>query len=435
MKKTALYILIFTALLSACRKSDNTDYPVEKSFPENTKTLEEFRQTMAGAPNGWEGTLLPQGGQQYLLFFQLDNSKGEVTLYADANANSAAVPSKSGYSISTSQVLNPTLTFAAGSRLQDILLAGNRSVDTAYSFQYIKGDTVILQGNRFGDELRLVKATAEAKTAYTAGKLAENLKGINGFLKQGGFYAIYNGQDSTQTSIDTTKKNFAFYNVSSYKLNKAASTFSYSLKGISFRKPLTVYGQAISEAFWDESNKGIYVNIGAGKVYLQPKRFPVTPLCTLLGDDYAPVISMPSPVIQGVPGWSTAFFNMWVVSHNLLLDEGVLLSKIDFDFADAVNTMTLNVYFDESPSRYVGKFYYNYTLSPEGFYTFTLKAAPAGNAAFLAPHVKNFTDWVTKNRFKVDYYYNQSAKLIQGRLVSVEQPTIFCVGYFGTFSK
>ncbi|CAL1520376.1 DUF4302 domain-containing protein [Chitinophaga sp. MM2321] len=432
MKKTALYILLSALIFTACRKDKMTGNEVEKSFPVPQESLDSFIQIMSAAPDGWEGWLTPQGAQIFHVYFQLDNN--QVTLYTDQNEDAASKPSKTSYTLGISGSVNPTLSFGNGSLLQHIVLNSKRGVDTAYAFRYAAGDTVVLLGNRYGDELKLVKASSQTKAAITTGKLSSSIADISTFLQQANFMAIYPGKDSVLVLMSESIRFFGFYIVNSgLSLDKSLTDFAYTLNGIRLRRPLTVAGQAVSEILWDEAKEGLYVQIGSEKVYVMYKRLPVTPLHYLLGNDFPGVISAVTPLYEDLPGWSSTFMNMWIQTHNDLSDNGFLLYTMEFVFLTATNQLNLNMYIAEGNDLYRATYPYKYTKSATGVYTFVPQPT-SGNAAYFAPLVTNFTNLVSQNHFTVDYYDDVAGQQLLGKLICVENPAIYCTGFFGSYA-
>ncbi|WP_143307644.1 DUF4302 domain-containing protein [Chitinophaga vietnamensis] len=433
MKQLTLYTLVLLLAASACRKDKNESYAVEKSFTDPQRTLDSFSKALQTPADGWDGYLAPGNGQLYHVYLQLDSNKKEVTMYSDASAESGATPAKSSYALNVTQAINASITFREGSGLGSILVDGKRTPDSTFSFSYSQGDTMVLLGNRYGDQLTLFKASATAKASYTSGKLGAAVSAIGTFLKPGDFKTCYTKNDSSLVLASNASRIFGFYTVgSNLALDKAMTDFAYNTDGITLRRPLTVAGTQVRALYWDDSKGTLYALIGGEKVYIVLRKIPVIPLHYLLGAEFPNEISAVTPLYENLPGWSTDFFNLWVQLHNNLQKSGLLLYAIESEALVNQNVFNFNVYFAQGTKLYLGQFQYKFTKTVDGTYTFTA-VKPSGNAAIIAPMVKPFTDLLSQNHFKVDYYYDQKGGILLGKIICVEKSTIYWTGFFGSY--
>lgn len=428
MKKLALYTLLCAALLASCRKDDSTSIPVEKSYGDPKQQLDSFKTILSSAPNGWVGTLTPQDGSElFSVYFQLDNSKGEVTLYTDLDASAAATPSKSGFSVGITQTVNPTLSFNEGSQLTGIKLVAKRSVDTAYAFRYASGDTLVLTGNKFSDELKLVKASAQVKADYTAGRLPETMTAITDFLGNAGYLSFKPGNAQAMAYFNTELKTGGVAFINNNKRISAGTGYAYTLTGIVLRNPVLVGNQMVTSFTWDAGAGNLYTLVNNNKVYLEQTGVPVIPLHYLLGGEIPGQLTVPAPNLLPLPGWSSDFMAIWNDVAGKFKAMGFPVSRVVMDF-QTPGILNMNIYF----GSYVGKFTFKYTKTTDGIYTFVMQPfandTPGSNGNLVKTQAKALTDMLSANRFALDYLEDPGGVLAVFK--SVDKPSIGFTGYW-----
>ncbi len=429
MKKLALYTLLCAALLASCRKDDSTSIPVEKSYGDPKQQLDSFKTILSSAPNGWVGTLTPQDGSElFSVYFQLDNSKGEVTLYTDLDASAAATPSKSGFSVGITQTINPTLSFNEGSQLTGIKLVAKRSVDTAYAFRYAIGDTLVLTGNKFSDELKLVKASAQVKADYTAGQLETLIAAATDFFGQPGFLAIKPGNTPALVFFNADSKisGFAFVNNNSRISN--GTGYAYTLTGIVFHHPIQIGNQPVSALTWDAAANNFYAMMGNNKVYLEHTNVPVIPVHYLLGSEIPGQLTLLPPSVYPMPGWTIDFKTIWNDAANRFGSVGYPIIKVVMDFQTGSNTLNMNIYVAGTYCKYTFK----YTKNTDGVYTFVMQPfandTPGANGNALKSLAAPLTNMLSTNRFALDYLDTPDGVFVSFK--SVDKPSIGFTGYW-----
>ncbi len=158
------------AVLTSCNKDGLENYQVEKTHPDAEEMLAEFTRTLHSGSLAWQAVLNPKAGKSYTMFFKMDKG-GNVWTLLDLNFTTARAPKAGKYRLS-SDVNNASINFSSGTYLDDVTHKdGYRTVgaDTSYSFKYMNGDTVMLSGNQYGDELRLINITTEEELYFERG--------------------------------------------------------------------------------------------------------------------------------------------------------------------------------------------------------------------------------------------------------------------------
>ncbi|NML41276.1 DUF4302 domain-containing protein [Chitinophaga sp. G-6-1-13] len=428
MKKLALYTLLCAAVLASCRKNNALDIPVEKSYTEPKQQLDSFKTVLGSAPNGWVGVLTPREGKElYNVYLQLDNSKSEVTLYTDINATTAATPSKSRFSLSISQTVNPTLNFSEGSQLGDIKLS-NRGVDTAYAFRYISGDTLVLTGNKFSDELKLVKASAQVKADYAAGNLQASMAASATFFNQPGFFAIKPGNTPAFVFFNTNSKIGGFAFVNNKTRTSSGTGYAYTLTGITLRHPVVVDNQSVSSLIWDATVSNFYALVDKNKVYLERTNVPIVPVHYLLGSELPGALTMLPPTTYPLPGWTADFMTIWNDVSNRFKGAKYPITKVVMDFQTVNNLLNMDIYIGTIICRYS----FRYTKTADGVYSFVMLAftndTPGANGNALKTLAQPLTNMLSTNRFTLDYLDAPDGVFVSFK--SADKPTLGFTSYW-----
>jgi len=429
-------MLIAALMLAACSNDEEPVIPVEKSYSDPAADLEAFRQQVLSAQHGWEGSLSPQPGKMYRLFFELD-AQGKVSLYADADTVAARTPSSTGYRIETMQKVNPTLIFESGSNLDRIAIAGSqRKVDMAYSFKSMKGDTLRLLGNEYADELVLVKASKDHRDRYVAQALKNSLKKISAYMATVRYFYLQPEPDKLVQFMMNPLSRDIYVTYLNQGAKFFGSDYAYSLDGITLNAPLEAAGYDAAEIFWDEQAGKLYTYYNNARVDLKTSPIPVIPLHYLLGNEYPPGAAMVSTYLEKLPGWSNKFQSLWLQDDNALTNQDIGLYYIIFDLHVDTSTMDLYVYYVRDDQMRRGKFPYVFTKTADGVYDFTpLKIddndEDAADAHFIDGKLPNIIGVVNNQRFRIEFF---DAYAILGgvipQYISVDDPGIYFTGYF-----
>src|SRR4051812_9406094 len=186
--KQLLYILAVIFFVTGCKKDHPTIFD-ETPEERMSAHIDELNNALNGAPYGWKASITTnvKGGYGFFMDFKPDQS---IMMVADLDSTTATKANTSTYRIKW--VMNPTLIFDTYnyiSMLQDPIpgtYGGNAGsgLQSDVEFEYIRlnGDSLILRGFKYKNELVLVKATAEQKNRYLSTAYKANIDTINNYF-------------------------------------------------------------------------------------------------------------------------------------------------------------------------------------------------------------------------------------------------------------
>lgn len=431
-----LYLIIAAAGLNfmvACSQQDDLVIPVEPSYADPQGKLDEFKQKLSSATDGWQGLLMPKKGKLFTLFFTLDNA-GKVSMLTDADTVAAKTFSRSSYRVEITQHVNASVVFEDGSNLERIPSA----VDKEYAYQYSLGDTLFLLGSRYGDVLKLTKATAAERQAYESRQLKNSMQQIAKYLSTVRYLSF---QPEPGKIIQFSLNPLARSVYNTYLEQRAkffGSDYSYSTHGVLLKTSPNIGGYAPTEILWDGVKGSLYTYYNGQRMELQSSTLPAIPLHYLLGDEYSPGTVVPSPYVERMPGWSPKFQTQWLVDDNALMKQlNIALYYMLLDLHVKENTMDLYIYYVTPESEFVrGKFPYTFSKTEDGVYTFTPRAIETGteegdNADRVKDYLPNILGTVNTNRFRIEFYdaYAELGGLIP-QYLGVDNTDIYFTGFF-----
>lgn len=177
MKKIQRFVLflgVFSVLIFAysCQKDQLEVIPLEPSFQDPAMVLEDFRNRLDRAENGLEYTLYIKGKGFYAGYLQLQmeqNSKFMID----------AVPAVFDVTCRTTvQSKQPIFSWLPSEEFAQIIAALG-DVDTTFTFLALAGDTILLRGNQYGNELRMLPAGVGASEKYLKGGMLQKHQLVN----------------------------------------------------------------------------------------------------------------------------------------------------------------------------------------------------------------------------------------------------------------
>lgn len=439
MKNLSFYMLLVVAVLTSCKKDGLENYQVEKAHPNAEEMLAEFTRTLHSGSLAWQAVLNPKAGKSYTMFFKMDKG-GNVWTLLDLNFTTARAPKSGTYRLG-SNANNASIHFSSGTYLDDVTHKdGYRTVgaDTSYSFKYMHGDTVILSGNQYGDELRLISITTEEELHFERGILGNAFIYLYDFFIQKPYFSVsIPDLGPVQIVIDVANRGIIFFYGKDGELVYASTDYSYGVNKILLKTPIRIGPYLFYELSVDTVTGAFYVAGGNKRFDLNGANMPVIPLHLLLGNEYPPYVSLPSPeYIEPLPGWSDTFKNIWQQSADSLRNSEFQASLLVFSFGMDIQkkTMDIEVFFAIDNATYRGVFPYKYTRTNNGVYKF--EALPLDvqnnqlhlNASIIQPHLKSLLNMVRDNSFTMNLYdYGGTSFLAQ--MTSVEHPDIYFTGY------
>jgi hypothetical protein len=400
--------LAFLILLSACK---NEYEPVFNESPDDRvrKVIDEYRNTLINAPNGYKGIVYTGSGGGYMFYLDF-NENGTVTMVSDFSLETAATPMNGTFVIKALQ--RPTLSFDTYSYIH--LLAdpsqevngGENGVglesDVEFAFDKFSGDTIDVEGTQRNTEMVLIAATQQEASAFLAGKLNDNITNTTNFLTTNPYpYLEFGG--GTQVAIDINqdgKTITLFYKASDNSIQQTTLPFSYSTNGILLKDPVQYGNASIQELIWDDNQQSFYVMQGNQKVYMQSSAVPVIPLVYALGYLHNAIVVDPA-VITNLPAEFMTIYNqakdelILVGGYNLELD-GFVLSF------DQSNTAVITYFIHNNAGDYQANYFYNKNISGNGQMTYTLTGQDA-NASVIAIGLTPLLNYFANNSFASNY--------------------------------
>ncbi|WP_293931232.1 DUF4302 domain-containing protein [Sphingobacterium sp. UBA6645] len=440
MKKLIKIILVAFSIMS-CTKDKSSAYDVEEVFPSSEEMLAQFQKALDAGSSHWEAILNPNAGKTYNLYFQLAKD-GKVSSLADLTVKSAKDTKAATYRLE-GKATHASLIFSAGTYLDDILhKEGFRNVgaDTSYAFESMKGDTLILRGNRFGDELKLISLKAEDVSKYETGMLSNTFGYLSEFFESRRFfYFIAEGNIPVQFIIDPETRSIRVLYVENKQLKFSTTDYAYGIEKIRLKTPLRIGSQIISDLNFDTQKKTFYLQKNQASRYdLLGASLPVIPLHIMLGEEVSPILSMPSPIfIEELPGWSTSFRDVWMEATNKLFSErSFYLLVMAFELNTKANILDLKLYFQRGSSIFLGTFPFSFEKTDAGVYTlkrlpFEAGSIPHANAEFIEPSVAGLIGLFPDKQYTIDYY--DAGDNVIGQFKSVDQAELYFTGEFGSY--
>ncbi|MEO6328473.1 MAG: DUF4302 domain-containing protein [Ginsengibacter sp.] len=253
MKKVLIEILIVAAVLSSCKKEDQSVFDKSPDDRINEK-LAAYQAQLSGAQNGWKGFIKPDSGKGpgYSFYFKF-NTTNRVVMLSDFDSSSAAAPKESSYRLKALQ--QPSLIFDTYSYLHvlsdpdETVNGGSRGggllSDFEFYFDSTTADTLKLVGRFNGSKLVLVSASKAEADAYNSGALAAGTL-INKILTY--FKRLTIGTQLYDIRIYPVTRQVIFDWVDGAG---AAHTFTtnyfFTIAGISLTNPLQTGTQTIKE--------------------------------------------------------------------------------------------------------------------------------------------------------------------------------------------
>lgn len=434
-RKIIAYIGLLSLLFGSCKKSEDVGFEVEKSFTDPAEHLKAFKTSLSAGSEGWTTRLKLKDGRLITGYLKLDTLAKDVVMYMDLDSTTLSSPSTSKMSIQITQTTNPTLVFEEGSQLDSLEKGG---VDKEYAYKSTAGDTIHLLGNRYGNELKLVKANAANALLYRSGQASKIRSQVSDYLFSTAYLVLKADASTTaQISINPVSKAFSASAINtSSGVKYSASGYSYTSKGVYFQNPLLVGDKKIYELLWDESAETLYAEINGSRINLEPSDIPVIAPQYLLGTFNYNLFSLGSPYYMNIPGWSPSFRAIWLGADDALYARKFNLYVMEFDMDDKKKTMNLNVYFYNltETTLYKATYSYRYTKSADGIFKFTqlptnTSTVAGGNAEFVAPQMKPLTDIIQTGSYTLGYFHTANAGSL-GQFKSVENPSVFFSGFF-----
>jgi hypothetical protein len=435
MKNIFYYILLVSALGAGCRGEDD-DALLGRPEDRSKEMLATYRAQLLDSPYGWKGFVFPGGGGGFSFLFEF-SSEGRVTMVADINDDCATEPYESSFRLEAVQ--RPSLFFDTYSYLHILsdpnpdtlggVLGQGLLSDFEFAFESTKGDTIYLKGNQNGTPLVMIKASQEEWEGYHGGALKTIPFAFDAYGKENPFiYIQSNDGKRINTSINLDAKKFSLSYKQGDTLNITSTPFGYTTLGIYLQKPLKYRNIEFQEVFFDAVQRSHYILVNGTRTDLRASEEPVLALHLFLGVDFS-VISVPPRQIEG---WSQSFLFMGGQLATLLMNAGLELSYMEFEFNADNKTMNFNVFMiDVSTGRlYLAQYPYTYTKSINGVFKFLPIDEANANAEYIRPVSAPLLYYFDNYRFRMEYLKTADGYVAQ--MTCVESPAFYFSGNFGS---
>lgn len=251
------YILGFCILLVAavsCRKVDNSTVFSESADQRLNAALAKYQAKLSGATYGWKATVETKAGGNYTFYFSFNDSN-RVKMISSFDSTSASTVKESSYRLKALQ--QPSLLFDTYSYLHVLADpnpntnggAAGEGLVTDFEFYFDdanSSDNVIALVGRFnGTKTTLTKATQAEQNAFLNGQLAKGLAitKILTYFKR----VVINNTDSADMYVDVRISHILQQDATGNLLDTGiGATYSLTLDGLAFDKPLTVGTKTIT---------------------------------------------------------------------------------------------------------------------------------------------------------------------------------------------
>lgn len=265
MKKNIQFISLALVALAwlSCSKESLETIPVEPSFEDPEVALARYTAELGSAEAGWEFSLDSREDGFFAGYFDFDGS-GNALFAIDATAESASSTVATAYHVAVSNKL-PKLGFPAQTAFADFATAA-QGVDTSFTFQAIKGDTIVLNGDRYGNKLVLTPTTTSTATAYQQGGILSTNATISALQRLPKYFKriAYNGAAYDVYFNPTWRKLYIHYG-GTERFAIHETSYGLTATGIRLQRPLVddinVIG-AIDQLGVDEETGMLTASIG-----------------------------------------------------------------------------------------------------------------------------------------------------------------------------
>lgn len=444
MKKILYIALLATGLISGCQKVE--DPILDDPDTRLTAALAADEAILSGAANGWRADIYPAGGKGFSYYFKFND--GKVTMMSDFNNTTATTPKESTYRLKALQ--RPTLIFDTYSYVH-LPADPNASISGGTQGQGLKSDfefaiietsanTIKLEGTVNKCAMTLTKLTATEETAIKAGKIKTFMDDAAASVTGKFLYVVIDGKQVPLTLSIVNKSVGLTYVNTANQIAQTSTNFSFSLDGLNLKAPLVYNGVSYTKVYWDDVAKMFYLMNGATKINSQVSLAPIAldvtpPLLTAAGSQYSTLLINVANLGDLSASFLTAYNTANASLGTYQSNAGRYIEYITILFNPAGTQMTFQIRYRNPAaptSFFLADFIYNKSVDANGVITFTLAAAPAGNAATINPYVTALTTYFSSNKWKLAYIAASApAGSTIGAFISTTTPGAYFYGVLG----
>jgi hypothetical protein len=437
--KQLLYIISAALLFTACKK-DTVKVFEETPEERMSARINELNTALLGAEHGWKAFITTSARGGYGFYMDFDPSQSLV-MVADLNDESATKANTSTFRIKW--IMNATLIFdtynyismladpvpsvyggTAGSGLQS---------DVEFEYQRMNGDTVVLRGFKYQNDLILVKATADQKNRYLSSAFKANIDDITNFFvaKQNNYINLKGTANNIEFILDKANKvaKFQYLNESGTVVQVTAK-YSYEDQGINFEGGFALFGTTFTKGRI-ENGEFVLIAADGSKHVLKQNALPILPMPVLFlyNGTYKELYignSLPAGVTSG---FNTAY--QACVTKFAAMNPKRTLVDVRFVLTNST-TATVITRNNNGTSTFIANASFQYTYN-NGIITLSNPVYDGNWAARTAQLIDIQNYFATGGPFKVDYVQSSNTSVTGlGGLYRVADNTSF---FYGTLRK
>jgi hypothetical protein len=437
--KQLLYIISAALLFTACKK-DTVKVFEETPEERMSARINELNTALLGAEHGWKAFLTTSGRGGYGFYMDFDPSQS-IVMVADLNDESATKTHSSTFRIKW--IMNATLMFdtynyismladpvpsvyggAAGSGLQS---------DIEFEYQRTNGDTVVLRGFKYKNDLILVKATAEQKNRYLSSAFKANIDEITTFFvnKQNNYINVKGTANNIEFVLDKSAKvaKFQYLNEGG-SVTQVTAKYGYEDQGIVFEDGFTVYGVTFVKGRI-ENGEFVLIAADGSKYVLKQNALPILPmpLMFMYNGTYKELY-IGSALPAGVTSGFNTAYNACVTKFAAMNPKRTLVD-VRFVLTNST-TATVITRNNNGTSTFIANAIFQYTYN-NGIITLSNPVYDGNWAARTAQLIDIQNYFAAGGPFKVDYVQSSNPSVTGlGGLYRVADNTSF---FYGSLRK
>lgn len=432
--KKLLFILSAACLLAACKKDPAR---VFGEMPEERMSarIDELRSGLLGAEHGWKASLTTSNSGGY--GFYMDFEPQSVLMVADLNDETATTANTSSFRIKW--IMNATLVFDTYNyiaMLQDPtpssyggLPGSGLQSDVEFEYQRTSGDTIVLRGFKYKNELILVKATPEEKGRFLGDDYKANIDGVDDFFAthENNYINVEGIAGKVEFVLDKNQKKASFqYVTEDGSVKQVAGKYNYEDVGINFAEGFDLNGLTFVKAGMENGVFVLYSSKG-DRYEIRQNDLPILPMTALFAYNgtYRELY-----VGSGLPeGVNSAFNEAYEASVGKFaaLNPPRTLVDVRFILANST-TATVTTRNNNGSVTYTAVATFKYTYE-NGIITLS-NPSYDGNWSARASQMRDIQDFFTDGGpFRVDYVKSSDPSVVNlGGLYRVDDNTSFFYG-------
>jgi hypothetical protein len=437
--KQLLYIFSAALLFTACKK-DTAKVFEETPEERMSARINELNSTLLGAEHGWKAFLTTSGSGGYGFYMDFDPSQS-LTMVADLNNESITKTNTSTFRIKW--VMNATLIFDTYNyitMLQDPVpsvyggTAGS-GMKSDIEFEYMRqnGDTVVLRGFKYKNDLILVKLTAEQKNRYLSSAFKANIDEITNFFiaKQNNYLNLDGINNKIEFVLDKATKVAKFqYLDNNGNVQQVTTKYSYEDIGVNFDEGFVFNGITYIKGGVENGEFVLYAADGT-KYILKQHTQPILPMPLMFAyNGTYKELYIGSSLPAGVTSGFNTAYNASVTKFAAMSPKRTLVDvRFILTNSTTANVLTRN---NNGTTIFTATATYRYTLN-NGILTLS-NATYDGNWANRTTQLIDIQNYFANGSpFRLDYVQSTNPNVTNlGGLYRVADNTSF---FYGTLRK